>query len=278
VKLAEAQSFRRAAEQLNMSQPPLSVAIRQFEQELGTRLFDRGARGVTLTRMGASLLQPAREALARAERVRETARLMQDGEAGALSIGFVGSAMVEALPGIISRFHQGFPQVELSLLESTSAEICDAIVARDLEIGLVRLPIMTSANLEVHLIESDELVATIPLTHPLARQKSIALSELAGQPFILNTSTSVLHAVVFLACQKAGFKPRVSQQATQLLTVLGLVQSGLGVALLPSRLRRFLPENVVMVPLADPVPTEMGLICREDAGQTERNLIAMALP
>lgn len=276
-KLAEALNFHRAAEQLNISQPPLTVAIRRLEEELGVRLFDRVARGVRLTAAGQAALQPARDALARVERVREAVRLGALGETGRLSVGFVGSAVAHCLPRVITLFRQRYPQVELDLQEMTTVAIADAIAARRLDVGLVRLPVMNRGRFEIRVIEPDVLVAALPATHPLARRRELALAELSAQPFIVNSAISVLHTVVFLACQRAGFKPDVAQEATQLQTVLSLVQSGMGVALVPARMARFAPESVVLKPLADPVPTEMGIICREDAGQIERNFVAAAL-
>lgn len=277
VRLAEVLNFHRAAEQLNISQPPLTVAIRRLEDDLGARLFDRDRRGVRLTRAGELALGPAREAIARAEQMRETVRMGERGEAGRLTIGFVGSAVAECLPRIIPRFRSRYPEVELDLHEMTTVEIADQIVSGRLDVGLVRLPVMSRAMLDIQVIEADQLVAALPAGHGLARRPSLDLQELAGHPFILNAPVSVLHSVVFLACQRAGFRPRVAQEATQLQTVLSLVQAGLGVALVPARMGRFAPTGVRLLPLSQPVPTEMGIVCAPDAGRLQRNFIASAV-
>ena len=274
--LAETLNFHRAAERLNMSQPPLTVAIRKLEAELGAPLFERGVRGVRLTAAGEAALGPAREAQAQARAVRDAVQQGATGELGRLRIGFVGSAVSERLPRIISAYRAQFPRVELELREMTSAEIVEEIEARNFDAGLVRLPIMRRVPLMLDVIEHDELVAAVPADHALARRKSVALRELADQPFIIHSAISVLHIITILECQKAGFAPRVAQEATQVQTILSLVQSGLGVGLVPARMARFAPEAVHLMPLTEPIAIEMGIACRPDAEVLVRNFIAVA--
>ncbi|MDD3799211.1 MAG: LysR substrate-binding domain-containing protein [Novosphingobium sp.] len=274
--LAETLNFHRAAERLNISQPPLTVAIRKLEADLGVQLFERGTRGVRLTAAGKAALEPAREALAQAQMVRDAVMQGGKGELGRLRVWFVGSAVSERLPRVISAYRQRFPRVELELEETTSAEIAEALEARQIDVGLVRLPIMRRVSLELEVIEDDELVAAMPADHVLARRKSVALAELSGQPFIIHGPVSVLHTTTILACQKAGFAPRVAQEATQVQTILSLVQSGLGVGLVPARMARFAPENVRLMPLAEPIAIEMGIAYRPDAEPLVRNFVAVA--
>ena len=274
--LAETLNFHRAAERLNMSQPPLTVAIRKLEAELGAPLFERGVRGVRLTAAGKAALGPAREALAQARAVRDAVQQGATGELGRLRIGFVGSAVSERLPSIISAYRAQYPRVELELQEMTSSALVEEIEARNFDAGLVRLPIMRRVALELDVIEDDELVAAMPESHALARRKAIALEELEGQPFILHGPVSVLHVTTILACQKAGFTPRVAQEGTQVQTILSLVQSGLGVGLVPARMARFAPESVRLMPLTEPIAIEMGIAYRPDAEPLVRNFVAVA--
>lgn len=275
--LAETRNFHRAAERLNISQPPLSVAIRKLEEGLGTPLFERGPRGVRLTPAGEAALAPARETLVQAELVAEAVRLGAKGETGRLAIGFVGSAVSELLPRLILAYRARYPKVELVLEEMTSVGILDALQQRQLDIGLVRLPAMKRTDAMIQVIEHDRMVAAIPRSHPLARRKSLALAELAQQPFVVHGPVSVLHTVIMLACQQAGFVPMVTQEVTQVQAVLSLVQSGLGVALLPARMSRFAPESVALLPLREPVAIEMGLAVSPDAGPAVANFVSVAM-
>lgn len=259
VTLADTGNFHRAAERLHMSQPPLSVAIRKLEEALGVPLFVRGARGVTLTPAGDASLPMARAALAQVERFREAVRDGATGERGRLRVGFVGSATFDLLPRIIPEYRRRYPLVDLALEESTSADITRKLVAGELDVGLVRLPLMEVAAVDTQAIDPDELHAALPTTSPLARKGTVRLEKLAQEPFILQSRISVLHSIALKACHAAGFVPIVAQEAAQLSAVLALVRSGLGVALVPSRAGRSAPHGVRLVRLADRVPIETGV-------------------
>lgn len=275
--LAETLNFHRAAERLHISQPPLTVAIRKLEDELGVALFERDPRGVRLTTAGLAAIAPAREALAAAEKVRDAVRQGAAGLRGRLSIGFIGSAIGELLPRIVSPFRQAYPEVELALEEMNSVEIVRAIAARRLDVGLVRLPVMDSAPVAIDVIETDDLVAALPATDVLARRKMIDLGALADRSFIIYGPVSVLHATIRLACHRVGFSPRVAQEAVQVQTILSLVEAGLGVALIPGRSARFAGEGVRIVTLAEPVPIAMGIARAEEASVLAQNFVRTAL-
>lgn len=259
VTLAETRNFHRAAERLHMSQPPLTVAIRKLEEELGARLFLRGTRGVTLTPVGEAALDAARATLMQAERFCEAAREGAAGERGRLRIGFIGSATFELLPRIIPEYRRRYPAVELVLEEATSVDIARKIAAGALDVGLVRLPLMEVAAIDTAVIDRDELYAALPAASPLAQAETVTLSALADEPFILQSGISILHSITLHACHAAGFVPHVAQEATQLSAVLALVRSGLGVALVPARAASAVPKGVRLVQLADKVAIETGV-------------------
>lgn len=274
--LAETLNFHRAAERLHISQPPLTVAIRKLEDDLGVALFDRDPRGVRLTAAGQAALAPARDALAAAEAVREAVRQGAAGIRGRLVVGFIGSAIGELLPRIIPPFREAFPQVELALEERNSVEIVRAIAARQLDIGLVRLPVMDTTPVEIDVIERDVLVAAIPRDDALARQRQIQLADIADRPLIIYGPVSVLHATIRLAFQNEGLTPRIAQEAIQVQTILSLVEAGLGIALIPARSARFAGDGVRIVPLARPVPITMGIARAADATPAALNFVAAA--
>ena len=139
--LAETLNFHRAAERLHMSQPPLTVAIRKLEEDIGAELFTRDPRGIRLTAAGLAALPAARATIAQADQVREFARQGAQGVRGRLSVGFIGSAVSELLPRIITPFRAAFPAVTLSLVEMNSVDIMSDIESRKVDVGLVRLPL-----------------------------------------------------------------------------------------------------------------------------------------
>ena len=259
VMLAETGNFHRAAERLHMSQPPLTVAIRKLEEELGAALFVRSARGVSLTAAGQASLEMAHATLAQADRFREAAREGAAGERGRLRVGFIGSATFELLPRIIREYRRRYPGVELVLEEATSVEIARKLAAAELDVGLVRLPLLEIADVNTVAIDPDELHAALPASSPLASAGVVPLEALAKEPFILQSRISVLHSVTLTACHAAGFVPIVAQEAAQLSAVLALVRSGLGVALVPARAARSVPKDVRLVRLAHRVPIETGV-------------------
>lgn len=277
ITLAETRNFHRAAERLNMSQPPLTVAIRKLEEELGAPLFVRGSRGVTLTPAGATSLEIARATLAQAERFRTAVREGAGGERGRLRVGFVGSATFELLPRIIPEYRRRYPAVELVLEEATSIDIARKLAAGELDVGLLRLPLLEIAAVDARVVDPDELHAALPVASPFAKKDRVDLSALAAEPFILQSRISILHSITLAACHDAGFVPKVAQEAAQLSAVLALVRSGLGVALVPSCAARGVPHGVRLVRLAQSVRIETGVAMPRDAvTPLARNFAAIA--
>lgn len=275
--LAETLNFHRAAERLHMSQPPLTVAIRKLEEDIGAELFTRDPRGVRLTAAGLAALPAARATIAQADQVREFARQGAQGVRGRLSVGFIGSAVSELLPRIVTPFRTAFPAVTLSLVEMNSVDIMSDIESRKVDVGLVRLPLLNATGAVVEVIERDTLVAAMPAADLGRSVRSIPLASLADRPFIIYSPVSVLNATIRLACHRTGFTPVISQEAIQVQTILSLVQAGLGVALVPACTARFAPEGVRLVPLADPIELEMGIAMSDDAGPLARNFVTAAL-
>lgn len=256
VVLAETGNFHRAAERLHLAQPPLSISIRKLEAELGTPLFIRTTRGVRLTQAGEAALKDARRALFHADQARAAAMSAAHGERGALRVGFVGSATYALLPKLIPAFRQENPGIELILHESTSASILDRIERGQLDAGLVRFPILSSGPFSLLPLESDTFVAAVGASSPYASRTSIALKALANEPFIMHPSADVpnLQAVAMLMCQQAGFVPRIAQEAVQVQTIVSLVESGLGVALVPGVAARYTNRHVRFLRLSSPRP------------------------
>ncbi len=260
VALGETLNFRRAAARLNMAQPPLSISIRKLEQELGVDLFVRSKKSVSVTAAGHAAIIYARQALFNTEQLRDAVRESAVGLRGRLRIGFVGSATYTLLPKLLPFFRAAHPKVEVVLEESTTALMIEQLEDRVIDVGLVRLPLLEAAQVDVVVLERDKLVAAVPESHPLARRRRISIQALSACRFIIYPRTSVLHRIIMLACQEAGFLPDVAQEVTQVQTMLCLVESGLGVALVPAVATRKAPPGVKFVSLTQPPPVELGLV------------------
>lgn len=251
VALAETLNFHRAAERLHIAQPPLSASIRRLEAHVGVALFERDRRGTALTAAGEAALEHARRALFHSEQFATAARAAARGEAGSLRVGFVGSATYALMPRVMPGFRSRFPGVQLQLSESTTALIVQMVERGDADVGLVRFPIGRVCKARILPVERDRFVVAIPVRHPLARRRRLALSELAEESFVMYSPIAVpgLHSAALLACQQAGFVPLVQQEAVQVQTVVSLVESGMGIALVPSVAARHVTRNVLFKPL-----------------------------
>ncbi len=234
VTLAETLNYRLAAERLHMTQPPLSASISKLESETGVKLFERNRSGTRLSAAGMSVLDDARRTLAHAEQFKRHAIDVSSGSAGVLSIGYVASASFQLLPTIIPAFRQAYPRVQLKLIESTSIQLLPMVEQGELDVALIRTPFPRPTDLSYVKIHRDLLIAALPERAEWKKDDAIELRALADEPFILQRAdVGNIQSLVILACQQAGFVPRVSQEASLLQTVIGLVQSGLGVALVP---------------------------------------------
>jgi DNA-binding transcriptional LysR family regulator len=262
VVVAETLSFRRAAQQLHMAQPPLSVAIRKLEEELGVPLFERGTRGVRLTAAGEGALEAARRCLRDADGVASAALAAASGQAGRLRLGFIGSVTFGLLPKLVRSFHEQYPNVKLELQETTNQAMLSAVDEEALDLGFVRLPTSRPPGVSLQSVQRDVFVVALPANHRLARRKRLAMADLAEQTFIGYTPSPVggLQAAVTQAFMHAGIAPSIAQEAVQVHTVIGLVDSGLGIALVPSVNVPYAARSVTFRPLQDlPAAAAIGI-------------------
>ncbi|WP_345247544.1 LysR family transcriptional regulator [Pigmentiphaga soli] len=253
--VAEELHFGRAAARLNMSQPPLSEQIRLMEEDTGIRLFDRSTQGVRLTAAGSVLYDAVRRGVQIMDLGVHSARLVAAGQGGRLVIGFVSSASITIVPRLVRHLTQSLPAVEPQLRQYGSArEIEEDLVGNALDIGLVRPPVVSAGLTAVHLID-DAMLCALPDVHPLAKRKSIAIEELATERFIMFSSSTPnnVNLLVQRACARADFIPRVSQYVNDVYAMVGLVASGLGVALVPRSLANLAVHGAKFVPVRNVV-------------------------
>lgn len=262
VVLAETLNYRRAAERLHMAQPPLTVSIQKLEAELGTKLFERSSTGVALTPGGRVVLAEARKLLFHGGQLQAVARDVTEGTGGTLQVGFVGTTTYGMLQRLLPQFRAEYPGVHLVLRESTSVAILEQLEDHALDVGLVRTPLLRPTRASLVQLESDRFVVALPRGHELAQRGPLRLSELADESFVMYSATAAagLQSAAMLACQAAGFVPKVSQEAVQVQTLLALVESGTGVALVPSVMQRYASDKLLYRPLEDlPAACEVGL-------------------
>lgn len=167
-----------------MTQPPLSQQIQRLEDELGVLLFKRTKRHVELTKAGRTFLEGVTRSLDQLNKAIEAAERAQRGEIRKLTIGFVGSATYDILPPVIREYRNQFPLVEVTLQELSTPDQIEELYQGKLDIGFVRPPIRSDAIIS-EMIHETECILAIPRQHPLSQEKSIPVSMLQNQPFVL---------------------------------------------------------------------------------------------
>lgn len=268
--VAETLSFRRAAERLNMAQPPLTAAIRQMERDLGVRLIERGNRVAGLTAAGQVLQEEAGRTVLQAERAVLLTRRAGAGMLGSLRMGFLASATRHFLPPMLARFRASHPDVDLTLVEKPTARQVSALLEDRQDVGIVALPLPpgTETRIAIRTLLHSRFVAAVPSTHALAGDdRPVRLAMLAAEPWVLFPPNEGpgLASTILGACSRAGFSPQIVQQAIQMDTIIGLVAAGVGVSLVPERLPGASHPGVVFRPLigpGTPIPYKVALAWR----------------
>jgi DNA-binding transcriptional LysR family regulator len=260
VAVAEELNFSRAAERLNMSQPPLSIQIKAMEQDLGTVLLVRTRHSVALTRAGKLLLDHARTVLQDLDRASDLVRRAGRGEAGLIRMAFVGSVpMLDLFSYLLGGFNQRYPNVRVDLQNMTSARQIQALATGEIDVGFIRpsRQCRPGPGLRAHIVWTDRLKVFLPARHTLASAAGpVSIRALKDQDFIGIAAGSGcgVHDFTATACGAAGFVPRVVQETQDLRTVLWLVAAGLGISLLPECYDRAGVANVASRPLLAPHP------------------------
>lgn len=268
VAVAEELHFGRAAERLHMTQPPLSLAIAAFEEQLGAELFVRNRRGVTLSAPGSALLPEARRLLADAAALPELVRRAAEGESGSLALSFVSSADYSMLPPFLRKYRTRFPQVQLTLREATSDVQVDDLLHGRIDCGLLipPLPAHAHAVLDYMPVLSEPLILATPAGTP-GDTRPVWLKNAPRLPLIIfpREAAPALHDAILSCFSAAGITPQIGQQALQMQTIVSLVSSGMGLALVPQSVSNLMRRGVEYRPLRDAVPhVETGICWRRD--------------
>ncbi|WP_103504064.1 MULTISPECIES: LysR substrate-binding domain-containing protein [unclassified Streptomyces] len=267
VAVAEELHFTRAAERLRMTQPPLSRQIQLLEEGLGVRLLDRTNRSVRLTPAGRAFLTEARRILRQAERAALAARQVSTGEAGSIAIGFTATSAHAPLGDLLAVARRTVPEAEVVLRELVTRDQLEALAEGTLDLGMVR-PALLGPGLRSRPAIREGLLAAVPGGHPLAlRAGPLEVADLDGQEFLMYSPVEgrYFHELLISVFRAARVAPVFTQYLSHVHSILALVNTGWGVAVVPESAEQMRFDGIVFRPLTlpDPRPVELDLVWRE---------------
>ena len=271
VAVAEELNVRRAAERLHVSQPPLSRQIHDLEDEIGAKLFLRGKRGMQLTEAGRYLLPEAQQILSQSARAVRLTNAASRGEAGRLSLAYSAAVFDPVFSRAVRVFRQRFPLVDLAMRELSFAAQLQALLDQQIDLGYVVFGSMQSeTDFTSECIRRVPTCISFPRDHPMAKKKNLKLADLAEEPFIFpRQSMSVFRSHLLDLCRKAGFTPKIAQEADNAMGIIGLVAAGVGVAFTPETGRIFEAMGIELRALPPDVPMfELHAISRRNNTST----------
>lgn len=245
-------NMTKAAERLNMSQPPLSRQIQQLEEELGTQLFRRVGKHLELTESGRFFISKAQQILTTVEETEAAMkRLGRSGHAW-LNIGFVPSTIYGFLPELLRHYRAANPKIEVSLAECMSLDQVTALKSGKIDVGFGRLTFEDEA-IKHEIVLNEPLIAVLPKHHPLVKRSAIELRSLVDEALILypqrprpNYSDHITGLFY-----REGLRPNRLQEVQELQTALGLVASGVGICIVPRSVQKMRAGDVIYRPLAN---------------------------
>jgi LysR family transcriptional regulator, transcription activator of glutamate synthase operon len=234
VALAEERNFTRAAAREHIAQPALSQQIRRLEDEVSVPLVERTTRQVTITHAGQLLVARARRILAEVEAAQAELLGVRGLETGHVTVGVIHTMGPVDVSLVLAIFHERHPAIELTLREQSSEELAQML--RDDELDLAFLSVterVESHGLGLHQLVSEELVALVPLNHPLAGRPVLRMAELREEEFISYREGARLRELLISAGREAGFQPKIKLELDESQRIRRLVARGMGVAILP---------------------------------------------
>jgi len=258
--VADYGTFREAGRRLHVSQSAISDQIADLEHEIGGALIDRGHRTTRLTPQGTVFLGEARKTLASADRAVDLARSSLQGQVGSLSIGFFHWGSGGFFPSIIREFRRMHPQVKLTLIEMLTYEQMEAFETGKIDLGFTRpLEPPYGRILRSELLLNDPIVVAMPRDHRLA-PGPVSMADLAGERFVMSErlNNPTLFDLIVGMCTRAGFSPNLVNISAAWSGVLTLVESGEGIALVPSGVRYLSTPGLVFADV-EPETAHIGI-------------------
>lgn len=265
LQIVRSQSFTKAAERLHITQPTISKAVKNLEDELGVQLFIRSGREIALTDAGKVIAQGAGKIVDQMEEIENGLAELASLQKGSISLGLPPMVGASFFPSVIRRFREMHTGISISILEDGSKKIQSAVASGELDMGVVLLSSPGELFDSFPVVE-ERLQVVLPAGHALAGRDGIRLSELAAESFIMFRQDFTLHDRMLEACREAGFQPDIVCESSQWDFIGGMVAAGLGIAMLPETIcKQLAPGAVSVVKLTEPlIPWRLVMIWRKE--------------
>jgi len=253
IQIAKEHNFSRAAEKLHIAQPSLSQQLSKLEQELGLLLFRRTTNSVELTQAGQVFVERAQQIVDTIEQLKQEMDDMAQMRRGRLVVGTLPITGSHVLPLVLPVFGEQYPQIEVVLVEETTAKLEQLTASGGTDISLLSLPLIDTSLSWTPYME-EEICLAVPQQHPLAaRDNPVAIAELRDEPFIGLKRGQGFRQITVEYCQEAGFSPQIVFESSNIETVQSLVAGGMGIAFVPRMLTRaagsdFTPVYLPLLP------------------------------
>jgi DNA-binding transcriptional LysR family regulator len=276
VAVSEELHFGRAAERLQMTQPPLSRQIQKLERAVGVRLLERDNRKVELTTAGTTFLTEARRILALANGALEQAQRIQDGSAGTVRIGFTATSAFSGLTSLLNLVTEAYPDIQLDLFEMVTREQISKLIDGELDVGLARPPFDKTA-FSSRLLYREALLLAVPSGHRLSHpDRPVSADDLVDEPLIMYSPAEARYFHDLVVRLFPITSENVVHTVSQVLTMLWLVANGRGIAFVPASASRLAIAGVTLRPIAGlpAQPVELHLLwSRENRNPALRTVI-----
>lgn len=263
VEVVNEQSFSHAAQKLFLSQPMLSKAIRQLESELGVQLIKRSSKSFQITEAGKLIYQQSTKIL---NDFKELEHLLDESKgmiSGTVSISMPAIVMNLYFVSLLIEIQNKYPELHIDLFEEGSHTVLESVVHDTVDIGVVMLPVPTQ-EIDVHTIISDQCVLMVSREHPLAKEKSVDISRLENEKFIIFNRNFVLYDMIRQACYSRQFSPNITFQSSRTSFIFNMVSRNQGITILPAPTFPKNQDLLCQVKLTPEIPWTLALIIKKN--------------
>ncbi|MEA4895117.1 MAG: LysR family transcriptional regulator [Oscillospiraceae bacterium] len=261
VKIAEHESFTRAAEELYVTQPMLTRAIKTLEEEMGTKLIERTSKSFRLTDAGRLFYQQAVEMLHKHDDIYRSIDDVKSIRKGQVKMSIPGVLIDVYFAPLLARFGKEHPGIDISIIEEGSKDTAKSVISGKVDLGLAMMPIEVASEMNIYTVISDEAYILMSKRHPLSEYDIIPIEALSDQPIITFGDTSTLHDEVLKTFSQCGVKPHMPYKTMMVNFTVQMVSMGQCVAFIPRPvIQHFITENLTLRPTSPSIKWEIAII------------------